>query len=145
MTTVPEHVSIIRANQPLGVAGIHYTITSTVRALLAFRREAAMAATTQAATAAPTVGSLSRRRLEEFLYELELRRSGTVGVARAALRRLVASLLYWMPLPVDGGSGRTSTNGGGGVTPRPPAYGKLPRTMAGHETTAFTQFQARLK
>lgn len=163
LRTVADHVSVIRSSQgPLGLAGCHSYVITAVRALIACRREAAAlspasssraSSKSAAATAAaevPAASSLLRpRRLAEFLYETELRRCGRAEKARSTVRRLVASLLFWMPLPPpllpavpageDGGGGAV-----GAAVPRPPGYGKLPRPIAGHEKTALRQFQVRL-
>lgn len=105
----------------------------------------------------PAASSLLRsRRLAEYLYETELRRSGTAERASSGVRRLLASLFFWLPLPLQSPSSSLSPaaalgedgGGGGGVTsaaPRPPGYGKLPRPVSGHEKTALSQFQANVK
>lgn len=148
MSTLAEQVSAIRENQPLGIAGIHFSIITIARALIVCRREAA-ASTANSTTARPppTAGSMQPRRLDEFLYEVELRRSDRVGTARATLRRLTASLLFW--LPPDNGRGARfggeadGPGGGGGIGHRPPGYGRLPRPVVGHEKTALSQFQVK--
>lgn len=154
-----DHVSVIRSSQgPLGLAGCQAHVIAAARALINSRREAAASSSSPAssssgatsasagATEVPAASSLLRsRRLAEFLYETELRRSGRVETARSTVRRLMASLLFWMPLPPptlpavpgeDGAAGGAAT-----ATPRPPGYGKLPRPVAGHEKTALGQFQ----
>lgn len=171
LRAVADHVSVIRSSQgPLGLAGCHFHVIAAARALVVYRREAsaassslslspsssgaasagaasaAAAATAGAgATEVPAASSLLRsRRLAEFLYEAELRRSGRTDKARSTVRRLLASLLFWAPLPVapeeDGGAGGAA----GPTPPRPPGYGKLPRPVAGHEKTALSQFQVWL-
>lgn len=145
MTTLTEQVSIIRAKSPLSIAGIHYSLISTARTLAIHRRGAAAAATSMAvAAAAPAVASLRSRRTANFLFESELRRSDRIGAARATLRRLVASLLYWLPPGESGGGGEwfgAAAGAGGAGGCRPPGYGKLPRPVMGHEKTALVQFQ----
>lgn len=166
LRAVSDHVSIIRSSQgPLGIAGCHSYVIAAARALVVHRREAAAAAasSSQASTLSgansagaaaavapgvPAASSLLRsRRLAEFLYEAELRRSGRAEQAKSKVRRLLASLLFWMPLPqqlltpaVSGEDGGAWV-GAASPAPRPPGYGRLPRPVAGHERTALSQFQ----
>lgn len=62
---------------------------------------------------------------------MELRRSDKVQEARATLRRLIASLLFWLPFEETGKAHRS------------PGFGKLPRAITGHEKTALRQFQVK--
>lgn len=171
LRTVADHVSVIRSSQgPLGLAGCHAYVIAAARALVTHRREAAAAssassssspassgassgsAAAPAAAEVPAASSLLRsRRLAEFLYETELRRCGRADKARATVRRLMASLLFWVPLPPPpllptSAPGEDGGVGGGAPppVPRPPGYGKLPRPVAGHEKTALSQFQVWL-
>ena len=162
MRALTEQVSVIRSRQgPLGVAGCHARVIAAARALVSHRREAAAAASSSsskaaaaaaaaspagAATAVPAASSLLRsRRLAEFLYEAELRRCGRPEKAGSSIRRLLASLLFWMPRAMSPAEEDGSAPAGGGAassTPaRPPGFGKLPRPVAGHEKTALSQFQ----
>lgn len=175
MQSSVDQVSAVRSSQGavLGVAGCHSWVISAARTLLVYGREAAVSSSSSslggggaaAATAeVPAASSLLRsRRLADFLYEMELRRSGRVGEARSAVRRLLASLLFWLPpssppLPrsslmsveeagvgdggrAEVGSASAVTAAASAPTPRPPGYGKLPRPVAGHEKTALGQFQ----
>ncbi|CAM9234871.1 unnamed protein product, partial [Hapterophycus canaliculatus] len=169
MQSQADQVSAIRSSQGavLGVAGCHFWVISAARALLGCRREAAVSSSSPppssspsssggggaAATTAgvPAASSMLRsRRLAEFLYEMELRRSGRVAEARSAVRRLLASLLFWLPpspppLPrsslMSAGAAAPAAAAASAATPRPPGYGKLPRPVAGHEKTALSQFQ----
>ena len=169
LRTVADHVSVIRSSQgPLGLAGCHACVIAAARALVAHRREAAAssssssppppassgassgsAGATAGAAEVPAASSLLRsRRLAEFLYETELRRCGRAEKARSTVRRLVASLLFWVPLPPPLPSTVSGEDAGAGgaapPVPRPPGYGKLPRPVAGHEKTALSQFQVWL-
>lgn len=160
MKSLVDQVGVIRSSQGvLGIAGCHSCVITAARALVAYQREAAAGGATSpsyravaAAETVPAASSLLRpRRLGQFLYETELRRSGRVGRARSAVRRLVASLLFWLPPPPLLSSPRArqlaaSAEEAGMTAPaqptsRPPGYGHLPRSVAGHEKTALNQFQ----
>ncbi|CAM9317290.1 unnamed protein product, partial [Ectocarpus sp. 8 AP-2014] len=163
MKSLVDQVGVIRSSQGvLGIAGCHSCVIAAARALVAYRREAAAGGATSpsyraaaAAATVPAASSLLRpRRLGQFLYETELRRSGRVGRARSAVRRLVASLLFWLPPPPSLSSPQArqlaaSAEEAGVTAPaqptsRPPGYGHLPRSVAGHEKTALKQFQSLL-
>ncbi|CAB1098948.1 unnamed protein product [Ectocarpus sp. CCAP 1310/34] len=146
MKSLVDQVGVIRSSQGvLGIAGCHSCVIAAARALVAYRREAAAGGAASpsyravaAAATVPAASSLLRpRRLGQFLYETELRRSGRVGRARSAVRRLVASLLFWLPPPPPLSSPRArqlaaSAEEAGVTVPaqptfRPPGYGHLPR------------------
>lgn len=96
------------------------------------------------AIAAPTIHHRYHHyNINRRTAQVELRRSGVVGTAKSTLRRTLASLLFWLP-PAErtaAGGSRSGGVGGGGANPRPPGYGKLPRSIVGHEKTALSQFQ----
>lgn len=146
ISSVTEQLNVIRGKPPSGIAEIHFSIVSAARLLVIYRREAAtLAVRSMAATAAPAVGSMRSKRMAEFIYEIELRRSKTVGTARSTLRRLLASLLFWLSSEEDSAEKKSrKAPGGGGIGlqhHRPHVYGKPPRLIAEHEKTALRQFQ----
>ncbi|CAM9875144.1 unnamed protein product, partial [Discosporangium mesarthrocarpum] len=87
------------------------------------------------ATAAASTTAV-RRNFAQFLYELELQRATGRHKAVVRLRRLVASLLFWLPRTgcEDGSKGVEGRGGKAGPW-------KLPRELGGHEKTALAQFQ----
>ncbi|CAM9671163.1 unnamed protein product, partial [Choristocarpus tenellus] len=135
-----EQPIMMRGSLLLGVAGIHEALVHAVRCLIHSRRETAFRVGTAAAVAASS-GTIVHRRFNEFVFEVELQRSGGIQLALSRLRRLLESILFWMPLHEREREEDANGGEGNGKRRRGKLAGNLPRELAGHEKSALSQFQ----